>query len=1106
MTKTKTQTQLLIETLKKINYVNVEQLVEDINRNFAVIENSPLFKGVPGDEGDPGDPGLRGVRGSQFIFVSLDKFVEQFPKELQAGSNITLEYINSKLMKFETKQLLLKALGVAELVNNDIIVLTNSLMLSYNISLDLMINSGIAFNEQSNIISSIEKKIEGYVKYYVDNNPTILNLQNIFEHFTTIGKNYSDTNNTFVTRRQSGNSALVPYIPGFTNTVGTTITDHKYYGFAEKEFPVDNKGTLVLGSMKKYTQLLMETISSTGAQTISGGYVPTDISIPTAIFLQDTYNAGLMIGYKGKTNLKRFASIFKNDADEICIKSDMGNNPSEYSELLLHKDYLRYGKLVNFLGDIHLVGDFEQLGNIRSPFFRTAKFTNSRETNTMELGVVSPLNKVVTGSVCRNTSDFQTYEAYQSYVFVTDENGKLLKQYAIEKTSIPATDEVGINDITVIPNDPNKVLTSNYLGFVIRKFNAVADYIRKNYWRKDEWGTGVIPNLHLTDRLQVDKNIWHPLFQASLESNTATIGKDNATVVRSKGTQIFEHYPENVFVSDGVGVLSKKYFIEKETLENPTGLQKFTVIPTNPLKFVTSNYLGIILKRFNSLCEWVTDEYWRKDQFDTGVIPDLKLSGNLDVDGNITNPLISTGNDTVYLGKENVGSVYFRSSDVLIKNRLNKVLVTDSFGAILNDYTFEEIYNSESEILGFTNISPIAPVVTKFSTSKHINWLSRKINAIMQFVTDNYWRKNQYETYEIPNMFVNESIKAKKNIIVGDPADADNFMFNADTVNGIVDIGRKIQNSQTNVNSNKVKFDKFKTNVLVCDDAGMILNTYSIEKVSVNTNNIWNIPASTSDPVQNIDLNHIGTYPYSSAKVLTSNYFAMIVQALNNIKTRLKDTFNQRETRLAMYDHMPVGSIIMWTPESSSILFKDSPQLCDQIGDYYFPKGWKICDGSDTISGLSIPDLRDVYARGCTSTSRLYPDSGGTNLVMLDQRHIPNHHHVIDKGVIEIVSSLKDGKMTISGGAHTHRFATGTQTQRPRGGNTGSPLMWWGEQGGETQSAIHEHVLNLNSFQLKNNKCYVGQIVTTGNATFPQLQVPDQSWKKMWYLIKYKNM
>jgi hypothetical protein len=89
-----------IDTLKKITYTTMDTFLEDLNRNFAVIQNSPLYKGVPGQGGPEGDDGTAGTRGSSFIFVSLQSFQAIFPNELQAGSDISLIYLNSKLGTF----------------------------------------------------------------------------------------------------------------------------------------------------------------------------------------------------------------------------------------------------------------------------------------------------------------------------------------------------------------------------------------------------------------------------------------------------------------------------------------------------------------------------------------------------------------------------------------------------------------------------------------------------------------------------------------------------------------------------------------------------------------------------------------------------------------------------------------------------------------------------------------------------------------------------------------------------------------------------------------------------------------------------------------------
>jgi hypothetical protein len=90
-----------IELLKKLEFNSLEQFLEDLNSNFGIVQTSPLFKGIPGDEGDPGNPGNPGLRGSKFIFINLQKFQEQFPNELSSGIQIDLTYLNSKLLTFE---------------------------------------------------------------------------------------------------------------------------------------------------------------------------------------------------------------------------------------------------------------------------------------------------------------------------------------------------------------------------------------------------------------------------------------------------------------------------------------------------------------------------------------------------------------------------------------------------------------------------------------------------------------------------------------------------------------------------------------------------------------------------------------------------------------------------------------------------------------------------------------------------------------------------------------------------------------------------------------------------------------------------------------------
>ena len=70
----------MANSLQKITYTSLESMLEQLNNNFALIQNSPYFKGVPGDQGEPGEKGNTGLRGTKIFAANFDKFKAQFPE------------------------------------------------------------------------------------------------------------------------------------------------------------------------------------------------------------------------------------------------------------------------------------------------------------------------------------------------------------------------------------------------------------------------------------------------------------------------------------------------------------------------------------------------------------------------------------------------------------------------------------------------------------------------------------------------------------------------------------------------------------------------------------------------------------------------------------------------------------------------------------------------------------------------------------------------------------------------------------------------------------------------------------------------------------------
>lgn len=999
-----------IESLKKLEYNSLEQLMEDLNRNFAVIENSPLYKGIGGDPGDPGDPGLMGVRGGQFIFVLLENFITQFPGETNVASKITLDFLNTKLLAFEDKQKLLASLKVSELVDKDIIVLTNSMMLSYDRINNKFIDTRQAFNQQTNLASNIENKIEYFVQLYVENNQTIANLTNIFEGFSTYAKNYTDNNSSFITTSITPSSVYVPYINGYTSSVGVKLTDHRYFGFADDQFPKENNGTLVVGAMKRYIDLMMSTVSTGGTETLSSEYAPGVNNIPSLVFLQDTQNAGLMFGYKGKENLKRFGAIFKNDLDEVVIKSDSGVNESDFAALYIHRNYMKFKKLVQFLDNLNVSKDFVLVGNIDNRFIKTGRFSSTENPDTMEIGVAEGLLINKFGNI--------KLSSFVSNVLVTGADGTVSKEYSLETTSISPAQEVNIVPITTIPNSDKKILTSNYLGFAIRKINSLTAYAIEHYWRKNQFNTGDIPAMKLNNDLEVAD-----LLKIQRATRTMTSGAADSTLIEKAVNVTFEKFPNQVLVTGASGVLLKTVSLETSATQpsEETGLNNITNSANLTTKIPTSNYLGFIIRKINNVSSWITTNVWRKDQFATGDIPEVKTASKLSVatifSVDALTKIINIGITT--------GSTNLKSTNLKLDEFVNNVLVTDNAGNVSKAYSIETTEFLDEDLVDINEISAGPYESTKITTSALINQLAQKINAI-QYWFNNYWSKGETAGGNIPLIW-SQNLKTTYQLLVGSSG---NPTLNVDTANKTVDVGMSDVAAIVNVRSNNVKFNEFKTKVLITDANGNVLKTHSIETNGLTAYNI------------NID-GQITSVITASTNVLTSNYFDFIIRMTNNIKAKFANYYTKTEIDTKLNAAMPIGSIIMWGKTNAEI-----------------PTNWKICDGSygtpnlinkfikasSTNGAAAIPVKINNVEPAATQfaanyryldTSRL-PDHGHTATVNIDHLHTTPFFDVgqqiyWDQHVVEKTGGVNNGVFGSGASDSDNRFPFDNQFYAPGG-------------------------------------------------------------------------
>lgn len=679
-----------IETLQKVQYSSLQQFLEDINRNFAIIENSPFYKGLPGNPGDGGDPGGQGIRGSITMFVRLSNFNKYFQNTIISASNINLDWLNLKLKNSDEKIKLLQCFDVNTFVHGDIIVLTNTLMLSYNSLTEQLVDTGIAFNEQSQIINNLDKKIEEYVKFYVDNNISIKNLKTIFAGYDTYAKNFGENNSVFITTSLTNSSIYAPFIEGVTSTQGTKVDKHRYWGLIDDEFTKDETGTIVFGSMKKYCELLMKTTLTDGNETLTSDYAPGVNNIPAAIFLQDTPNNGIMIGWKDNVgkNLRRFGIIFKNEANELVIQSDAGNdkntNGADYSSLYLHKDYMRYKKLAKFENDVEITRDLITTGNINNKFIRTGlAFTESNEQ--IVIGLESPTSRY------KNISKVIALENFKNKVIVTDSSGLVLSNYSIEKGELNQNNLLDNNKITGLVGDASgilpeiyksNVLTTNYFSFLAQKINNLITYIGNNFYKKSEFTGGTITetiklggnlevkngsitgqNLNLSGSINmVDADAQKRTLVVDANTGNVIVGKvDTSNVgifnVRTKDTVIdssifkLTNFKNKVIVTDVDGNISNSYSLLTESYSD--NFNQKPVVSADTSKILTSLYLKWLVDMIWAKTSNIQGEYYTKPQFIDNSIPNLRLNSTLKV-GSTATPflVVQQSNNSFNLGNE----------------------------------------------------------------------------------------------------------------------------------------------------------------------------------------------------------------------------------------------------------------------------------------------------------------------------------------------------------------------------------------------------------------------------------------------------------------------
>jgi hypothetical protein len=350
-------------TLQKINFTNLNKFVNDINANFAIVENSPLFKGIPGQQGSTGQQGTPGHRGTS-IFVGLfDNFKATF-NDIYMSSEFTAAWINTKLTPADEANVYTSLKMLDNLIEGDMILLSTDMTL-YRFSqttsdptkVGELISTGISLSLNANIVNTVTTIVRDLVSAQLSNIQT--NLENVpFYHFGTVINNKVFGNSIL----QTPIGSEIFFVEGiFDATVNNGYLDplkldpaayakyfHTYLGL-NKEYTqldikdangivtdtFDVKTTTILGSAKRFMDAIYNT-SYSGFDTsdpyshIESTMNKTDNPhlerLPCLVVMQNDNESGILLGRLNDlhSTLQYHASIFVNVAEDLEFRLSYG--------------------------------------------------------------------------------------------------------------------------------------------------------------------------------------------------------------------------------------------------------------------------------------------------------------------------------------------------------------------------------------------------------------------------------------------------------------------------------------------------------------------------------------------------------------------------------------------------------------------------------------------------------------------------------------------------------------------------------------------------------------------------------------------------------------
>lgn len=317
-------------SLRTIKPKDLDQFAADLNHNFMSILNATGFKGMPGAS-IQGPAGI-GIRGSKWFFVAnrIAQFITTYG--LTGGDQVTLAFLNTALSSNQVQLGTVVGLTTSEsFVEGDSIVLLSGQVVQLAMvtvgatTTPTWIDTGITFQQTLGVTET--RVIELINSMLGDPSDT----DAIFRRYAAIAKNHSDASPGV---NSSLNTDSVLDIPTTGSGPGTVYTDNYFIAAKEQAIGELTKMCLLAGSPQQYHNLVQQT-----QEALTNNYAPGVDDFAAGIFLQNSYNNGIIMGHRDSSTIKEFARWYKTTTEAV-LTSHYSPNPLDYSEIRMAKSNL----------------------------------------------------------------------------------------------------------------------------------------------------------------------------------------------------------------------------------------------------------------------------------------------------------------------------------------------------------------------------------------------------------------------------------------------------------------------------------------------------------------------------------------------------------------------------------------------------------------------------------------------------------------------------------------------------------------------------------------------------------------------------------------------